>query len=362
MFAIATGLCAWTGNARAQGSAESDRAALVAVYRATGGDDWTDNANWLSAAPLRDWHGVETNEQGRVTGLRLGGWDETVRRHVGNGLTGALPLELGTLSHLRWLEIGGNRGLTGAIPASLRRLENLERLALDHNALTGPIPTELGNLTPLRSLTLSSNALSGRIPIELGNLTRLTSLNLGWTELSGPLPASLTRLSSLEWLQLEGSALCAPDTPAVRAWLATIRDFTGAVCDEVLPFVRVVTQLGLGPAAEVVAVADLDGDGRDDVLVAKFLEDNVDTPAEERLTKTPLRVFANVGDGGFRHAPELVEGTIDVRSPIVVVDDFNGDGQADLAVFDRGVFVEDGIGGYGIPVVVARSAIRRSCC
>ena len=317
-------------------------------YRATGGDDWTDNANWLSAAPLRDWHGVETNEQGRVTELRLGGWDETVRRHVGNGLTGALPLELGTLSHLRWLEIGGNRGLTGAIPASLGRLGNLEWLALDHNALSGPIPTELGNLTPLRSLTLSSNALSGRIPIELGNLTRLTSLNLGWTELSGPLPASLTRLSSLEWLQLEGSALCAPDTPAVRAWLATIRDFTGAVCDELLPFVRVVTQLGLGPDAEVVAVADLDGDGRDDVLVAKFLEDNVDTP-EERLTKTPLRVFANVGDGGFRHAPELVEGTIDVRSPIVVVDDFNGDGRADLAVFDRGVFVEDGVGGYGNP-------------
>ena len=271
-----------------------------------------------------------------------------MRRHVGNGLTGALPLELGTLSHLRWLEIGGNRGLTGAIPASLGRLGNLEWLALDHNALSGPIPTELGNLTPLRSLTLSSNALSGRIPIELGNLTRLTSLNLGWTELSGPLPASLTRLSSLEWLQLEGSALCAPDTPAVRAWLATIRDFTGAVCDELLPFVRVVTQLGLGPDAEVVAVADLDGDGRDDVLVAKFLEDNVDTP-EERLTKTPLRVFANVGDGGFRHAPELVEGTIDVRSPIVVVDDFNGDGRADLAVFDRGVFVEDGVGGYGNP-------------
>ena len=114
MFAIATGLCAWTGNARAQGSAESDRAALEAVYRATGGDDWTDNANWLSDAPLRDWHGVETNEQGRVTELRLGGWDETVRSHVGNGLIGALPLELGTLSHLRWLEIGGNRGLTSA--------------------------------------------------------------------------------------------------------------------------------------------------------------------------------------------------------------------------------------------------------
>ena len=136
----------------------------------------------------------------------------------------------------------------------------------------------------------------------------------------------------------------------MRAWLATIRDFTGAVCDELVTFVRVVTQLGLGPDAEVVAVADLDGDGRDDVLVAKFLEYNVDTLEERfRLMKTPLRVFVNDGDGGFRHAPELVEGTIDVRSPIVVADDFNGDGRADLAVFDAGVFVEEHRSGYGNP-------------
>ncbi len=47
VFALAIG-CAWTGDARAQGSAETDRAALVAVYRANGGADWTNKANWLS--------------------------------------------------------------------------------------------------------------------------------------------------------------------------------------------------------------------------------------------------------------------------------------------------------------------------
>ena len=271
------------------------------------------------------------NREGRVTELRLGGWDETVPSHVGNGLTGVLPLELGTLSHLRWLQVVGNRGLTGAIPASLGRLGNLEWLALDHNALTGPIPAELGNLTHLRSLTLSSNALSGRIPIELGNLTRLTSLNLGWTMLSGPLPESLTRLSGLEWLQLEGSFLCALDTPAVRTWLATIRDFTGAVCDELPPFLHVVMQPGLGRLDSVLAVADLDGDGRDDILAGGWDSYSGTTP-EERFTKTTLRVFVSAGDGSFRHAPELVEGTIDVRTPVVVADDFNGDGRADFAV------------------------------
>ena len=103
-----------TGDVRAQGSAETDRAALVAVHRTTGGDGWTNNDNWLSDAPLGDRYGVETNEQGRVTGLRLGGWDESVRKFVGNGLAGALPSELGTLSHLRWLEIGGQQRVDGA--------------------------------------------------------------------------------------------------------------------------------------------------------------------------------------------------------------------------------------------------------
>ena len=40
--------------------------------------------------------------------------------------------------------------------------------------------------------------------------------------------------------------------------------------------------------------------------------------SEDRLTKTTLRVFVGEEDGSFRHAPELVEGTIDARNPIVV--------------------------------------------
>ena len=371
-LAVAGFCAAFAADAIAQGDATSDRSALEAIYRATGGDNWTDNANWLSEAPLRDWHGVETNEQGRVIGLRLGGWDETAREHVGNGLVGSLPPELGTLSHLRWLEVGGNSGLTGlipaalgnltkleglslqenwltgSIPAALGRLSNLQWLALDRNALTGSIPTELGNLTHLRHLKLYGNTLSGRIPPELGGLTSLIDLELGGNMLSGPLPVSLTRLSALERLQLGGSGLCAPDTPAVRAWLATIRTFVGALCDESVTFLRVVTQPGLGLFTDVVAVVDLDGDGRDDVLVAEYLEYNVGTP-EERLTKMPLRVLVNDGDGSFKHAPELVEGTIDVRTPVVVADDFNGDGRGDLAVFDAGVYVEDGVGGHGNP-------------
>ena len=176
----------------------------------------------------------------------------------------------------------------------------------------------------LEELLLGGNVISGRIPPDLGSLVNLTALDLRQTMLSGPLPESLTRLSALNWLALDGSALCVPDTPAARAWLARISDFTGgAICAGPLSFLRVVTQLsGLGRLGSVHAVADLDGDGRDDVLAAEYLEYNV--AREDRLTKLPLRVLVNVGNGRFRHAPELVEGTIDVRTPIVVADDFNG--------------------------------------
>ena len=364
----------WAGlaaDAAGQGSTATDRTALEAIYRATGGDDWTDNTNWLSNAPLEDWYGVEVAD-GRVTGLRLGGWDETAREYVGNGLVGSLPPELGALSHLLWLEVGGNSGLTGpipvelgnlgnleslflqenwltdSIPAALGQLENLEWLALDRNALTGSIPADLGNLQYLRGLTFGGNTLSGPVPPELGNLSSLVDLYLGNTMLNGPLPASMSGLSALESLSLDESGLCVPDSLAMQAWVAAIADFRGAVCEGSASFSRVATQLDLGRIDFVSAVADLDGDGRDDVLGGEYLEYNVAEP-EERLTRAPLHVLLGEEHGGFRHAPELVEGTIDAHIPIVVADDFNGDGRADLAVFDAGVYVVEQSSGYGNP-------------
>ena len=169
------GVAVWAGlavDAVAQGSAAPDRAALEAIYRATGGDGWTDNTNWLSDAPLEDWYGVEVSRAGRVMGLRLGAWDEVAREYVGNGLSGSLPRELGTLSHLRRLEISGNSRLTGPIPAELGNLANLEALVLQSNWLTSSIPASLGRLTGLEFPRPRRERADRCHPARVGQLER----------------------------------------------------------------------------------------------------------------------------------------------------------------------------------------------
>ncbi len=192
----------WAGlaaAAAAQGNAAADRAALEALYDATGGPGWTDRTNWNTAAPIGEWFGVTTDAAGRVTRLEL----------PGNGLTGPIPDALGNLVNLGVLNLGDN-ALTGPIPSELGRLVNLEWLGLWDNELTGPVPAWLGNLTGLRELHLGDNALTGPIPSELGRLVNLEELGLWDNELTGPVPAWLGNLTGLRSLDLGGNALTGP--------------------------------------------------------------------------------------------------------------------------------------------------------
>ena len=45
---------------------ETDRAALVALYNATNGPEWSGNRYWLTDLPISAWQGVDTDESGRV--------------------------------------------------------------------------------------------------------------------------------------------------------------------------------------------------------------------------------------------------------------------------------------------------------
>ena len=191
-----------------------DRAALVALYQATGGPSWRNNEGWLTDAPLGDWYGVTTGGSGRVTRLDLGiVWDSEANDWVENGLSGPIPAELASLASLTVLDLSDN-ALSGPIPPELGNLANLEQLSLGYNGLSGPIPAELGNLANLEQLSLFYNtALYGPIPRELGSLANLKQLSLGGSELSGPIPPELGNLANLELLSLFWTNLSGPIPP-----------------------------------------------------------------------------------------------------------------------------------------------------
>ena len=88
----------------AQGSADGDRAALLKLYNATGGADWTVSTNWNDPTSLPGtWQGVSTDPDNRVIHLNL-----------------------------------DNNQLIGTI-TDLSALTKLEHLYLDNNQLIGTI-------------------------------------------------------------------------------------------------------------------------------------------------------------------------------------------------------------------------------
>lgn len=173
--------------------------ALHALYNATGGANWDDSDNWLTGAPLSDWHGVKTDEDGRVIEIYL----------IGNNLSGEIPRELGDLGELQWLFLSRN-GLSGSIPQELGNLYNLKILMLSNNELTGSIPARLGNMAALEELHLGRNRLSGSIPASLGRLENLRKLSLTVNDLSGSIPAELANLSDLRTLSIAANDLGGP--------------------------------------------------------------------------------------------------------------------------------------------------------
>ena len=185
----------------------TDRDILIALYDATNGDNWTNNTNWCTDAPLSEWYGVTLDySQERVQYIHLSY----------NNLVGSIPEEIGNLTELYTLDLSGNT-LTGEIPSSIGNMHILGYLYLNNNQLTGSIPQEIGNLSDLRACYIYENQLMGNIPSEFGNLINLEYCYLFGNQLTGEVPETLSRLTKLQTMDFSDNMLGGDLPEAVTA-------------------------------------------------------------------------------------------------------------------------------------------------
>ena len=105
----------------------SHRDVLASFHERAGGGGWNAATNWLSDAPLNDWHGITADTADRVTRIHL----------PDNGLSGTVNPELDLLDTLEELVLNGNGGLAGELPMDLTGL-GLSRLRFEETGLCAP--------------------------------------------------------------------------------------------------------------------------------------------------------------------------------------------------------------------------------
>ncbi|KAJ4827290.1 hypothetical protein Tsubulata_051366, partial [Turnera subulata] len=208
-------------------------------------------SNKSSVGMCANWEGVSCDSSQRVFWIEL--------RKL--GLSGTLPLEIGNLSELSYLDLQGNY-LSGDL-RPLVNLSKLETVLIDSNRFTSipsnffqglaalkyfrisnnsylspwNLPATLAKCTRLFSFAAESSNMIGPLPDIFSSLPNLAYLELGYNSLSGPLPKSLA-ISSLKTLEVNDQEMGLTGTIDVIAsmrhltevWLQG-NNFTGPIPD-----------------------------------------------------------------------------------------------------------------------------------
>lgn len=135
---------------------EKERAALIAFYNATGGDNWNNNENWCSDKPIDEWYGVGVS-YGQISEINLSG----------NNLTGEVTDELDSLQNLYYLQLDGN----SISKLSVSNCPKLSSIYIDNNQLYS---LELSNCEELQTIHCPDGQLDS---LRLSGCNKLEYLN-----------------------------------------------------------------------------------------------------------------------------------------------------------------------------------------
>jgi hypothetical protein len=127
--------------------------------------------------------------------------------------TGTLSTGIGRLSELDYLDVVHCEGIGGSLPSEIGLLTKVRVLGLGGTSIEGTIPEELFHLTTLFHLDLGGTQISGTISTNIGLLTLLLSLDLEATEISGTVPEELGLLTTARRLLLNGNSRLSGSIP-----------------------------------------------------------------------------------------------------------------------------------------------------
>lgn len=126
---------------------------------------------WMNASRSEcDW-----NQLGLIDDALVGDPIFTLGLHCENNVTtshvnlwflnmsGTIASEIGYLTSLRMLFIGGNPHLVSTIPTEIGKLTNLNSVSIANTSLTGDLPTQMKNMQSLQSMLMYSTNLTGKI-------------------------------------------------------------------------------------------------------------------------------------------------------------------------------------------------------
>ena len=242
-------------------SPETDRAALTLLYQATDGPNWIHRANWLTDAPLDQWEGVTTDEDGRVIGLDL----------FRNGVSGVIPTDVGNLDKLVILNVANTHDTVGSgvaevIVGFVSLLEAVLTGETSFNTKNPPEYNDLYGCIPSR--------LQGKLDAEQSNLGGLPFCD-------GTNEAANTNTLALEYAVLRG------DPAAVQG---LIRDGVDIACTD-----------DSGSTALHAAVAQ--GNAEIARMLAERCSEELDDVSSRSLYELALR----------QGTPALVQALLDAR-------------------------------------------------